>query len=419
MLVTSGWASLIERTSKFWSFAEENRPDRLPLILERSDPGPISIESHQMGVDPDVDNALFQASHRWKSVQIRQAILDSEGNLQRRLGSGGIPSAPMLESFCVTGRKESSKRPVWNLFSGHAPRLETLRLNSFHVLFESPVFDNLRTLELTTIDTTRSSWGSLFDMLQRCRELVTLEMRNLHFARLPNEDEENIIIELPNLISFHIRQFEQEHLMRILSIIRMPRCREIFVHGFMSEALEDIPRRSALPHLVAAIESIFKAADQVALALEEGTFRFTPFTSGKKILDFFGGLDEDSLLTFDVVRSQWGLAELSVPVEIRLRFEDDVDVEPLFTTLRSLSHVTTIVLFQLEEHVVQNILHFLGSPYLAESDGALKWHCPNLENLLTSHCGTSENTAKYFLRFVNNRYGGYEGRSIERPKRLK
>lgn len=143
MLVCSGWATLIKDTAKLWSIVDAGRPERIPLILERSRSAPLTIENHQMGRSPEFDDAIFKESHRWESVQIQQAPEDVQGDLQRRLE--GISNAPLLKDFHAIRGWRASTTPVVNIFTGQAPKLKSIRLTRLGAHYDSLSFNNIYT----------------------------------------------------------------------------------------------------------------------------------------------------------------------------------------------------------------------------------------------------------------------------------
>lgn len=177
MLVCSGWASLIKVTPKLWCLVTKDRLDRLSLVLERSNPMPLTIEHHKMGIRPDLDDALFQECYRWESVSIERSSWDREGDITRRLKTSIVP---ILKTFRVTGMAQW--KPVESLFDDHVPKLESLRLIRCSVSFDSQVFDNLRTLELVKVGYPDTPLDHFCKMLRRCNRLTELDLTYLEFC---------------------------------------------------------------------------------------------------------------------------------------------------------------------------------------------------------------------------------------------
>ena len=397
MLVCSGWASLIKSTPKLWYLVDKDRPDRIPLVLRRSNPMSLTIEHHKMGFRPDLDDALFQECQRWESIWIKQSSEDSEGDLPRRLKTSSLP---IMKTLQVTGKAQW--KPLWNLFGPHAPKLESLRLIRCSLPYDSPVFDNLRTLELAKVGNRSNSLNSFFEMLRRCKNVTTLDVMHLEFGDLAPEGNGDLEIHLPRLNIFRIRHVWQEAVLaRLLATIRMPCAKEIIIRNFKAENTEDFPTS----HL---FQSLFNAADRINLAIEERTFRFTAYVARERTFELCG---EGPLCPLQIAATQWGLAALKVRLEIRVQVAERVDLEPLFAAFRALPNITTIGLYALRQESMMNILRFLGDPYIA-TDGVKRWPCPNLENFLTRRC---KGTLVVFLAMLKSRYGA----GGDRPRRFK
>lgn len=406
MLVCSGWATLIKDTAKLWSIVDAGRPERIPLVLERSRSAPLTIQGHLMGRLAEYDDVLFNESHRWESIRIQQTRKDVQGDLQRRLD--GVSNASVLKDFHAIGSRHASTAPVLNLFSGQAPKLESIRLTRWNVHYDSPSFNNLRTLKLTEIYHKMLTWASFFAMLQRCcQHLTVLHLNNVKFDELSAEHEADVL-EFPNITNFRISDLE-ENTHRILKSINIPRCANVQILDFKAETAADL---QFMPHLTAAFGSALKPAERITLAVDNDVFRVIAFAAGRRIFDFCGELPDDPLKALEIAATQWGLLP-TTRAEIRLL--ESGDLEPLLTILRTLPNVTTIVLYQLQEEVVRSVLELLGDSYTSP-DGATTWYCPNLENFLTEQCGTRDDTPGDFVNMLDRRYENGGG---ERPRRLK
>lgn len=189
----------------------------------------------------------------------------------------------------------------------------------------------------------------------------------------------------------------------------MPRCTDIQILNFKAETPADL---QFMPHLTAAFAFALEPAEHITLAVDDATFRIIALAAGRRVFDFCGELPDKALKALEIAATQWGLP-VTARTEIRLLFESG-DYEPLLAILQTLPNVTTIFLCRTQEEVVRSVLQLLGDSY-TNPEGAVKWHCPNLENFLTERCKTSDNTPEEFIVMLDGRYGG-EG---ERPRRLK
>lgn len=372
MLVCSLWATLIKSTPKLWALVDEGCPDRLFLIIGRSNSVPLTVEKHYMGVHPDLDDALFKESYRWESIRVMEPTLD---DLPQRLGLLGISILPALKHLSIISEQDSLPTPAWNFVECRTPKLESLRLVRCLPAPESLLLDNLRVLELKHVISKADMLPSLLHLLQQCQRLDVLHLEDLKFGHSPSTTNlpEVVVLDFPSLKKFHISQLYPEDTARIISAVRMPCCTEITIHDFKVQTQQDFPTRNDMPDLIATLGSVLGVAQHVMMGYRWGWFNVVVFSEGRNIFDFCGKLGcwEEPLQVFDIALADWGLPEINVPTEIRFNlYFGDLDIEPNITILRTLPYVVTIVLLEAREQMVLDILQLLGEPYEA-ADGML------------------------------------------------
>ncbi|KAG9046734.1 hypothetical protein FS837_003755 [Tulasnella sp. UAMH 9824] len=166
-LVCRRWTQVLEGMPEVWARISLRMDERLiDLALSRSMHSPLSIDLKGQGLSPSALDKLLQHIDRWKYLVINYAG-DST------LDQVAVQSFPILEELMLFDLYRHRSNIS---FSGSAPMLRTVVIDSFRIQWSSSILSNLRELVLRNIGGGAPDIDTFLKLLANSPKLTLLSV---------------------------------------------------------------------------------------------------------------------------------------------------------------------------------------------------------------------------------------------------
>lgn len=330
---------------------------------------------------------ILRQCTRWQDVAISVMAVGSLRTLQNQ----PTPVLDSLELAYVTPSVADGDQMV-DVFKTPVPRLKKLSLTKLAIPWDSPILIGLHHLALYDLWDYPPSAGQLLNILRGSPRLLTLALRNM--ASKPGMVGDTEVVDLPELISLHIKEAPSTVSHQFILTISTPRCIS-YEFDFGPEDIGEPLLKSAATRLGSVIQST--QVDEIQLGF--GWWRTAievPSTSPELPLFRFRfqlryavqspqGLDNHVILRDDF-QAALGQHPLKV-VFIALHEQFEPGYIRALDTLAKLrtNNITTIVFGHKVIRSIPAVLEYLSHPRL-DPDGSSPWPCPRLRRIEFDRC---------------------------------
>ncbi|KDQ07438.1 hypothetical protein BOTBODRAFT_192449 [Botryobasidium botryosum FD-172 SS1] len=392
--ICSRWRRIAMNTPRLWT-----RINALMLsdtltdtFLRWSKSAPIDIAFPQYGKRDRFMTLVAQHVHRWRSLELKNLNLDAEEAIKLLQ----VPT-PHLQSFHITLKGHAQL--LEDLFAGVAPQLHTLKLSGLCLSLASPLFANLRVLNLTSMGRHILLISQLLSIIERSPLLEELVLHHRYFlldhatetASPPNPSP----IKLSHLGCLYLEMDIPAAQCIISRIITPPRSNlQLILHGPVPNHLNEIfPNSAASTH---SLQNIPHAHDFRVVAQENlgGCSMRGNGPKGFFHIDFLGPSEPGF---FNHILVNPGRA-LPMPAleELFLYIDDSVSVSTLTSFLADYPSVRMLALDGCREVLLEALLD--------------RQQCPRLERLkIYAH----QITDALLIRLVQSRSGPEMGSEVQ------
>lgn len=400
--VSKHWQELAHCTPSLWTRVDLNFMNQTAAALRKSGACPLDVFFEPQPLDRNPRETMggpFALActqvHRWRSVRLQLKCADDLRQLER------LP-APLLESIEVTSFSGAEQLPPFNIFSGYAPRLRSLRLTGISIPWQSTVLQSLQVLHLKIIRYHKPSVSDVISILSASPGLSELNL--LAFDIRPDSAPDRLpIVFLPQLSTLKIRSINGQATQQILLHIRSPPTRSF---GLIVELDGQDP--------APLIQSIVSLLPEVTTGMLKLLPRTNSFWLYVPEVDDYSQVDVSGVATSKMLeclatplRSRYPTTDLHMI--LKNHCEDGLlDILALFRV----THLETKGFPQLKA-----LLDSLGQP--KEINGVRAWLFPALRDLETEYQGPRPADIR---RMLETRYGeprdSNSGATSESPRLL-
>lgn len=411
IIVCKGWANIIYDTPRYWFYVGFGHTPPLRVVLDRAKSQPLRIDHHHVGKKKENDEALFGRMEQWRSITLHLVAKDAAAGLdyQERLWTD---PAPLVEKITLWGKWDDEHLPFPDLFGGQAPKLRSLKRDRCWIDLDSPIFKQLRLLDLSDIFLPDVSFADFGNFLETCENLTYLELHMVGVdVDIPDRPEP---VTLPKLTTLHMHEVDAWETFDILDMLNMPRCKEIKVtYSGTDDSMGEleVPHNDMCPLIIPAIKRILGSSDHITVVLKYEDdcpiIKISAVSGERKVFEFRVGKVETPAACFARVVEDWGFRDMDVPIVASITWPDDngeeeEDVEVLGDTLRNMPSMTKLILPNCKSAPIVHALDVLSDPMVTEE--SLQWPCPNLQALLVTY-SEEEFSGLDVLSMVKHRYG--------------
>lgn len=404
LTVSSTWHNAIMGTPSFWSTVHIHLTTKsLATALERSRNNPLTIycpepTSRCVKVYPGGQIQLFFEAitphiARWQSVTVGGLLYFGDVRTTLEL------PAPMVEYVHLRRGHEPVGLAHLNLFSGQAPRLESLTLHGVSIPWESPILSGLLYLVLTNVAYPWPSATQILRMLSKCPQLKYLEFRTDDFGDpaydVPSQDP----VFLPNLAIVILYNLPRELLCPIAERIRAPKCSHLILGTDWNtpSAGPDVVAESLInstAHFIPPIYSQLSSNAKASFTLDGMEVEDGP--DGPILEARIGGGKPHNLWLFKRFHDHFQ----GVPFHRIFLQLYPVDLEDQ-ATRAALSDLDFVPYLELDQHSdnIEEFLSFLATPHI--EDGVARWPFSHLR-ILDVHLWSGGDS---LLRMLESRSG--------------
>ncbi|KAI0640977.1 hypothetical protein C8Q79DRAFT_426883 [Trametes meyenii] len=146
LLVCRYWHDVALHTTTLWQQIQVHKVEWLELSLSRSRKAPVDVAMYNMDVIPSVLPLLHNSAHRLRTL-IFFRLVDDEDAALLQINLFGAVALPILEEIALHQHGQTAL-PLMSMANCQLPSLRRLHLESVHIPWSSPVFNNLRELQL-------------------------------------------------------------------------------------------------------------------------------------------------------------------------------------------------------------------------------------------------------------------------------
>ncbi|KAG8873182.1 hypothetical protein FRB97_006977 [Tulasnella sp. 331] len=395
-LVSQDWNLLVSQTPSLWTtLSTFHLSSAWKAVLAKSKGSTLRVEHddaaelYRLRAAPFKKDAfldlVYKNVHRWQSASFAFAGSSSIRSLVQIIGS----AAPALEELVIDCHRYpggSYLDPV-EILQGGTERLRHLTLHDFPIPWNCSLLRQLARLTLSGDELVGPSADEVVGILRACPDLVELELS--YFMTLDQEATASSPAHLPLLANLTLMT-RTEIMLSILTLIRIPACRNICLHDVRSSSKIV---SNATQHISPVLQSIARSASSIQVTLQNPLIVVSTETAEPVSLHVSRWTDDPVKDTLT-----WILGDLSLGLTApAIAVTTDHHSPQIISVLEELPSLTKLSISDSADEYIA----YLTKP--SNTDGITRWPLSNLQELSLEECRTIN--SHLIIRMVESRHG--------------